>query len=105
MARDITDQKQFIEQIESIAKFPAENPGPILRIDLNGKLLYANEASLAYLTEWSLEVGKQAPDTVLNVAESRSRDRARQDGRNHPQRPGHVSLYPAATRRLYQCVW
>lgn len=68
IARDITDQKQILEQIESIAKFPAENPGPILRIALNGKLLYVNEASLALLTEWSLEIGKQAPDVVLKVA-------------------------------------
>lgn len=68
IARDSTEQKRILEQIESLAKFPAENPGPILRIDLSGKLLYANEASFAYLTEWSLDVGKQAPEVVLNVA-------------------------------------
>lgn len=68
IVRDITDQKQILEQIESLAKFPAENPGPVLRLDLSGKLLYANEASYAMLTEWTLEVGKPAPTTLINVA-------------------------------------
>lgn len=68
IARDITEQKQILEEMENIAKFPAENPAPVLRIDLNGKLLYANEASYALLSEWALEIGKPAPVILQQVA-------------------------------------
>ena len=42
---DVTERKRAREQIESIARFPNENPGPILRISRDGKLLYANRGS------------------------------------------------------------
>ncbi|MFN8401891.1 MAG: PAS domain S-box protein [Anaerolineales bacterium] len=67
IVRDITEQKNILTEIENLAKFPAENPGPVLRIDLNGKLLYANEASFALLSEWTLEVGKPAPVDIQSV--------------------------------------
>ena len=47
--RDLTRQKQADEQIRSLARFPDENPNPMLRIGEDGKVLYANEASEAVL--------------------------------------------------------
>ncbi|MFM8423734.1 MAG: PAS domain S-box protein, partial [Chloroflexota bacterium] len=68
IVRDITENKQLLEEMENLAKFPAENPGPVMRVDLNGKLLYANEASYALLSDWALEVGKPAPVILQKVA-------------------------------------
>jgi len=43
-ARDITERKQIEEEIRNLAKFPSENPNPVLRINADGKILYSNLA-------------------------------------------------------------
>ncbi|MDH4129358.1 MAG: PAS domain S-box protein [Spirochaetota bacterium] len=40
--RDITERKQFENEIRSMASFAQVNPSPVLRFDKNGKLLLAN---------------------------------------------------------------
>ena len=42
--RDITDQKLAAEEIEGLAKFPSEDPYPVMRIARDGAILYANAA-------------------------------------------------------------
>jgi len=58
---DITPRKRAEEAIQSLAKFPAENPNPVLRLRPNGIILYANEASHAILQEWGCAVGESVP--------------------------------------------
>lgn len=41
---DIHEQKEAAEKIQNLARFPEENPSPVLRIDRQGQLLYANPA-------------------------------------------------------------
>ncbi|NUN24139.1 MAG: PAS domain S-box protein [Candidatus Jettenia caeni] len=60
--RDITGRKQMEEEIRSIAKFPLENPYPVLRIAQNGTLLYANPTSQLLLDEWNCDIGQNIPD-------------------------------------------
>jgi len=48
-ARDITESKLAEEKIKDLAKFPSENPSPVLRVGKDGKVLYANEAALQLL--------------------------------------------------------
>ncbi len=48
------------EKIKSLAKFPSENPNPILRIGQGGKLLYANPPALSLLRK----TGAILDDTV-----------------------------------------
>jgi len=52
IARDISERQQAAKEIESLAKFPAENPNPILRISKEGKIIYANEGSAPLLKAW-----------------------------------------------------
>ena len=56
--RDITESKQAQEQVENLAKFPSENPNPVLRIAGDGTLLYANYASQSLLNEWNWQIGQ-----------------------------------------------
>ena len=57
-------------EIENLAKFPSENPNPVLRIAKDGILLYANPASDSLLSEWGCKVGQVVPENwVQTVAE------------------------------------
>ncbi|GAG83509.1 unnamed protein product, partial [marine sediment metagenome] len=61
IAKDITERKQAEEKIRDIAKFPSENPNPVLRIQKNGKILYGNNAALPLLALWKSKVGGVVP--------------------------------------------
>jgi len=49
------------QDIKNLAKFPSENPSPILRIGRDGTLLYANAASASLLTQWNCREGQAVP--------------------------------------------
>jgi len=64
------------EHIEVLARFPSENPSPVLRIAADGTLLYANAASRPLLNDWQCEVGRTVPriwrEQVADVLGSRA---------------------------------
>jgi PAS domain S-box-containing protein len=51
-----------------MARFPDENPNPVARVSIDGKVLYCNKAS-AEPVNWSLEVGKYLPAPFLSLLE------------------------------------
>ncbi|MGC9348691.1 MAG: PAS domain S-box protein [Anaerolineae bacterium] len=59
---DVTERLQAEQEIERLARFPSENPSPVLRIAQNGCLLYANPASLSLLNHWDCQVGQPLPE-------------------------------------------
>ncbi len=61
VAEEITDRKRAEEEILSVARFPAENPYPVLRVTREGQLTYANPASRPLLEAWGAEVGRPIP--------------------------------------------
>ncbi len=61
IAKDITERKLAEEEIRDIAKFPSENPNPVLRIRKDGKILYGNDAALPLLALWKSKVGGVVP--------------------------------------------
>ncbi len=65
---DITQRKQAEEEITRLAKFPSENPNPVLRLAHDGTILYANDASRTLLTEWGCAVGEPAPKPWRDAA-------------------------------------
>jgi len=65
--RDITMLKKAEDEIKVLARFPSENPNPILRIDKKGILLYANNPAFSMLKEWNLQVGSPIPEVLRNV--------------------------------------
>ncbi len=48
-ALDISEQRRADRQIEWLARFPAENPNPVLRISATGEIVYTNDAATAVL--------------------------------------------------------
>jgi PAS domain S-box-containing protein len=76
IAHDITERKRMEREIESLARFPMENPNPVLRIQHDGIIAFANAASSNLLRLWNRAVGEHLPETeyklLLQVLESRT---------------------------------
>jgi len=66
--RDITERKRTEQEIVNLAKFPSENPNPVLRVTQNGIVMYANNASEALLRMWACAVGSSAPQFWRDLA-------------------------------------
>jgi two-component system, sensor histidine kinase and response regulator len=68
---DMTERKRDREQLREahekalwLARFPEENPSPVMRVSLEGTVLYRNLIA-AELPGWVCEVGKPLPDVLL----------------------------------------
>ena len=64
---DITKRKKAEAKIRNLARFPDENPNPVLRVDDQGRLLYGNSASNALLASWGVEIGRSLPPELGEV--------------------------------------
>ena len=62
IGRDITDRKRAEKEIENLAKFPSEDPDPVLRISADGTVLYTNAVGEGLLAAWGSGVGQLVPD-------------------------------------------
>ena len=55
ISRDITERKKAEEEIKDLAKFPSENPNPVLRIAKDGTILFSNKAAQILINEGKLD--------------------------------------------------
>jgi PAS domain S-box-containing protein len=60
-SKDITERKRTEEEIKNLARFPSENPNPVLRVTRNGTILYANAGSTPVLNVWKCDTRKSIP--------------------------------------------
>jgi PAS domain S-box-containing protein len=67
ISSDITERNRTEEEIRNLAKFPSENPFPILRVAKNGTLLYVNESGKRQLPEWNLQIEHSVPNMLKEV--------------------------------------
>lgn len=56
--------KRMEEEIKNLAKFPAQNPNPVLRISRDCAILYFNAAAGALINEWKTASGKLLPEYI-----------------------------------------
>jgi two-component system sensor histidine kinase/response regulator len=77
--RDITERKQSEQEIINLARFPSENPSPVLRISTDGNIIYGNAASKILQDIWNgnnnasdLPKWKEAFNKVLDTGEADS---------------------------------
>ncbi|OGI32536.1 MAG: hypothetical protein A2420_03100 [Candidatus Moranbacteria bacterium RIFOXYC1_FULL_44_13] len=61
MVHDITVRKMAEKKIADLAKFPLENPNPVMRISSEGKIIYANPASTIILDKFEIGKGDSVP--------------------------------------------
>lgn len=54
--------RQSEKNLQDLAKFPEENPNPIIRISTSGKILYANKSSKFLFDCWGCKTGDNCPD-------------------------------------------
>ncbi len=77
LQRQVAERQRAEQQIADLAKFPAENPNPVLRIAHDGTVTYANESSGPLLECWGCVQGDLLPaefrQIALDAMESRTR--------------------------------
>ena len=59
---DVTERKMAEERAKDIAKFPLENPLPVLRVSSDGVIVFANPASDILLRKWHKSVRDSVPE-------------------------------------------
>jgi CheY-like chemotaxis protein/signal transduction histidine kinase len=70
-------RKQALLRTEELARFPQENPSPVMRVSTTGGvLLYANPASQPLLQAWGITVGSPIPKDWLQLLEKTVADGA-----------------------------
>ena len=71
---DVTERKRVEQEIANLSRFPTENPNPVLRVQKDGQVLYANKASQELLEMWGCETSEYLPidmkDLVSELVES-----------------------------------
>lgn len=68
---DRTQWQQSEQKIQSLARFPDENPYPVIRLDDRGTVLYANKAASCVTETWGTSVGEQLPPSwIILVGET-----------------------------------
>ena len=73
---DITDRKRAEEEIEHLARFPSENPSPVLRVGEAGTVLYANAAARPLLRELGSASDEAAPTEWRELTNEALRSRS-----------------------------
>ena len=58
IARDVTERARMQEELDRLARFPSENPNPVLRISQEGMVLYANRPGQAFLEGCGCGIGR-----------------------------------------------
>lgn len=61
VVQDITESELIEKEVESLARFPSENPNPVIRIAADGMVLYTNISGREILNDWNCTVGEHIP--------------------------------------------
>jgi PAS domain S-box-containing protein len=67
---DITERKRAEAEIRELARFPDENPYPVLKVSKDGTIMYANDASADLLNTWGRQVDQRLPDPLRRLVPS-----------------------------------
>ncbi|MCL4825295.1 MAG: PAS domain S-box protein, partial [Anaerolineales bacterium] len=61
IVRDRSAREKAEMESRALAHFAVENPTPMLRVDADGKIVFANDASRPLLKSWKTRVGRSLP--------------------------------------------
>jgi PAS domain S-box-containing protein len=65
---------QAEERLQNLARFPEENPGPVMTIDSQGIVTYGNPSAMRLLATRGCRVGEPAPEFLRGLALEALRD-------------------------------
>jgi PAS domain S-box-containing protein len=65
MVRNITPLVEARRNVEYLAQLQQESPHPVMRIGLNGNIIYSNPSAQTICRTWLMEFGNQVPNEVL----------------------------------------
>ncbi len=68
--QDITRRKEAELEIQLLANFARENPNPVLRVDRDNRIVFANLASEPLLSMWGRVSGEMLPDEIARIVDS-----------------------------------
>lgn len=68
MLRAYLERRQSERRTQQLARFTSENPNPVLRVDADGRLLYANKGAAPLLEAWSCAPGDRVPELWAGIA-------------------------------------
>lgn len=71
---DITNQKRLENELQSLARFPEENPYPVMRISKDNRVTYTNQSGQEILKVWGYDGKKQLTTEVREIVQSCLRD-------------------------------
>lgn len=66
--RILGQREESDRKIRMLARFPSDNPNPVIQVAQDGRLVYANLASLPLLTQWGSQTGGDAPAALQELA-------------------------------------
>ena len=64
---DITEQKNLEKETQSLARFPQENPNPVIRLSRMGKVIYTNKGGEKILHVWDYDNKSQVPEEINKI--------------------------------------
>ena len=64
---DITQRKNIEIELKEVARFATDNPSPVLRVNEDGKVIYANKASIKLLEFWEIDINQKIPKKWRNI--------------------------------------
>ncbi len=79
------------DELRSLALFPDENPGPVMRVSKDGTILYGNKAAGPILASWASRVGGRRARAAASDRPASSGLRRGQGGRDRMRRS---SVFP-----------
>ena len=65
---DITEQKNNEFRAAFLAQISKDNPNPVLRVNPDGRIIYANDASQPLLALWDRDIGQILPQEIYEIA-------------------------------------
>ena len=68
--RVVRQRQAAEERVRMLARFPEDNHNPVLQVNAQGKILYANAASAAILADWRSPVGQCVPAKLCALIHS-----------------------------------